>query len=328
MIYREKDSNFIKKRQSLLTFCLFSIFFFLFSNTLLSQDSIPVAKDLSEEKDLQFQNYFFKALTQKSIGNHQKAIENLEECNQILTNNTTVFFEFSKNYFSLNQTFLAKEYIKKALQNDAENIWMLNHYVSILKKERNFSEAISIQKKVITINPKQREGLVRLHIQNKEYTAALSLLNDLENEQLLNNKLRYLKKNLENRKSNTIKNTSIKNTALKEDLFDQFEKDKKYETLEKIFKKNKDNPTILLDYSKKGMALFPAQPFVYLINATTLNNQKKYKEAILALENGIDFVIDEVIETKFYKAFMEAYQGLGNTTKEEEFKKKLKKLKS
>lgn len=328
MIYREKNSNFTKKRQSLLTFCLFSIFFSLFSNTLLSQDSIPVAKDLTEEKDLQFQNYFFKALTQKSIGNHQKSIENLEECNQILTNNTTVFFEFSKNYLSLNQTFLAKEYIKKALQNDAENIWMLNHHIAILKKERNFSKAISIQKKIVTINPKQRENLVRLYIQNKNYKAALSLLNDLEYEQLLNNKLRYLKKNLENRKSNTIKNTSIKSTASKDDLFDQFEKDKKYETLEKIFKKNKNNPTILLDYSKKGMTLFPAQPFVYLINATTLNSQKKHKEAILVLENGIDFVIDDIIQTKFYKAFIEAYQGLGNANKEEEYKKKLKKLKS
>ena len=88
---------------------LFSLFFILISLNSFSQDSIPEKKDLTEEAELKFQQYFFRALSQKSIGNFLKAIENLESCNQILEENSAVFFEFSKNYLSLNKTLLAKE---------------------------------------------------------------------------------------------------------------------------------------------------------------------------------------------------------------------------
>jgi tetratricopeptide (TPR) repeat protein len=327
---REKrKKNMINMKSVLFStlFYLCSLFYFLSSSVIFAQDSIPIAKDVTEEKDLKFQEFFFKALTEKAIGNYQKAIENLEACNQIATNNTTVFFEFSKNYFSLNKTFLAKEYINKALESDPENTWMLTHLVAILKKERNFSKAISVQKKIASNNPKKRDQLVQLYIQNKEYDTALELLQNLENEQLLTSKLRYLKTNLENKKFNS-KVNKVKKPETKNNLFAQFEANKKYETLEKILKKHKNNPSILQKYSEKGMALFPAQPFVYLINAITLNEQQNYKKAILVLENGIDFVIEEKVEIQFYKAFIKAYLGLGNTIKEEEYKKKLKKLKS
>ena len=64
----------------------------LYNPFLMSaQDSIAV-QDLDEEKELKFQQYFFKALSEKSIKNYQKAIENLELCNEVLPENVTVFF--------------------------------------------------------------------------------------------------------------------------------------------------------------------------------------------------------------------------------------------
>ena len=110
---------FIKKIQGLkkgtqfkyLTLSVFTFSFFLFSWNLNSQDSIPATKDLTQEKELKFQQFFFKALSEKSIGNNQKAIENLESCNQILTNNAAVFFELSahKSCPSISDTSLGKE---------------------------------------------------------------------------------------------------------------------------------------------------------------------------------------------------------------------------
>ena len=73
---------------------LFSLLFFLISLKSYTQDSLPVAIDFTEEKELKFQQFFFTALSQKSIGNYQKAIENLESCNQILLNNKSVFLSF------------------------------------------------------------------------------------------------------------------------------------------------------------------------------------------------------------------------------------------
>ena len=69
---------------------LFSLFFFLLSLNSYTQDSIPEAKDLTEEKELKFQQFFFKALSEKSIGNYQKAIENLSLASAYLKKYTKV----------------------------------------------------------------------------------------------------------------------------------------------------------------------------------------------------------------------------------------------
>lgn len=321
-----KNEKNITSFKSILFLTLCSLFSFFLPQHIFAQDSIPVAKDLTEEKDLKFQEFFFKALTQKANGNHKKAIENLEACNQIQPNNTTVFFEFSKNYFALNKSFLAKEYINKALEKDPKNIWMLTHLTKVLKKEKDFSKAIIVQKQIAEINPKKRKDLVRLYLQNNEYKKALSLLNILDNEQLLTAKLRYLKTSLEQRNTR-IKKVKKSNPITNNNLFEQFSKTKSYKILKNILKENTDNIEILLEYSEKGMNLFPAQPYLYLVNANALIKQKKYKEAIFALENGIDFAVDEETELQFYKTFIEAYKGLGNFSKENEYIKKLKTIK-
>ncbi|WP_439131133.1 tetratricopeptide repeat protein, partial [Polaribacter sp.] len=149
---RKKNiESFQKKRIAYLKNILFTLFYVLFSHFCFSQDSISEKEDLTESAALKFQQFFFKALSQKAIGNHQKAIENLENCNQIISNDVAVFFEFSKNYFSLNNTLLAKEYIKRALTKDENNVWMLKHLVKIHQKERNYKKAIEVQQKVIAI---------------------------------------------------------------------------------------------------------------------------------------------------------------------------------
>ena len=70
-----------------------------------SQDSIPnakeIAKEIAEENNIKFQEYFFKSLSEKSIKNYQIAIENLEECNTISPNNKTIYFEKNRWFYYL-----------------------------------------------------------------------------------------------------------------------------------------------------------------------------------------------------------------------------------
>ncbi|MFC4268214.1 tetratricopeptide repeat protein [Polaribacter marinivivus] len=304
---------------------LFYLFFILFSLKTVSQDSIPEQKDLTEEAELKFQQYFFKALSQKSIGNYSKAIENLEDCNQILQENTAVFFEFSKNYLALNKTLLAKEYINRALVKKPDNIWMLKHLVEIYVKERNYSKAIDVQQKVITQNPKEKEYLVRLFLYNREYKKAVDLMNALENDKALSTSLKMLKQSLEARKNISVKTESPNDVST---LKKSFENEKSYKTLEKILKLSNDNINDLLKYSKLGIELYPSQSFVYLINGKALNMQKEYKNALLILQNGIDFVIEDNMEIDFYKEIAKAYKGLGNIDQENKYIKKAKQLKS
>jgi len=79
----------------------------------LSQENIGKSSNLSEEKEIKFQEYFFKSLSNKSIRNYQKAIQNLEVCDKLSPRNKTIYFEFSKNYLFLNQTLQADNSLKR-----------------------------------------------------------------------------------------------------------------------------------------------------------------------------------------------------------------------
>ncbi|TXD54220.1 MULTISPECIES: tetratricopeptide repeat protein [unclassified Polaribacter] len=306
-----------------LTF--FSFFIFLFSMQVNGQDSILEIEDLTEAADLKFQQFFFKALSQKSIGNYQKALENLENCNQLLTSNVAVFFEFSKNYLFLNNILLAKEYINRALEQDADNIWMLKHLVKIHQKDRNFKEAIIVQQKIITAEPKEKEFLVRLYLYDRQYKKAISLMNTLETENSLSSNLKRLKTSLEARKSDLVKEVKLTDISA---LEDRFSSDKSYQVLEQILKISDDKPAVLLKYSDEGISLFPAQPYVYLMKGKALNDLKDHKKALSVLQNGIDFVIEDIMEANFYQEMSRAYQGLGNRKDQNKYKLKAEKLKS
>jgi tetratricopeptide (TPR) repeat protein len=300
---------------------LFSLLFFLISLKSYTQDSLAVAIDFTEEKELKFQQFFFTALSQKSIGNYQKAIENLESCNQILPNNKSVFFEFSKNYLYLNNTPLAKEYINRAIIQDSKNIWMQKHLVKVLEKENNFFEAIKIQQKIIVLNPKENKNLVLLYLKNRDYKKALSFIKTLEEDNLLSSDLKKIKERLE--KTNYSETQKAK---VSRDIYKRFETEKTYTLLKQILLATKDNSVLLLKYSKEGIALFPAQPFVYLINGSTLNINREFKKALEILQNGIDFVIEDAMEALFYKEMALAYKGLNNKVEEERYMEKYKKL--
>jgi tetratricopeptide (TPR) repeat protein len=322
MIFRVKIMQ--NRKETALKFLkgsLFSLLFFLISLKSYTQDSLAVAIDFTEEKELKFQQFFFTALSQKSIGNYQKAIENLESCNQILPNNKSVFFEFSKNYLYLNNTPLAKEYINRAIIQDSKNIWMQKHLVKVLEKENNFFEAIKIQQKIIVLNPKENKNLVLLYLKNRDYKKALSFIKTLEEDNLLSSDLKKIKERLE--KTNYSETQKVK--VLK-DIYKRFETEKTYTLLKQILLETKEKPRLLLKYSKEGIALFPAQPFVYLINGSTLNINREFKKALDILQNGIDFVIEDAMEALFYKEMALAYKGLNNKVEEERYMEKYKKL--
>jgi predicted Zn-dependent protease len=319
-IFEKKEQR--KKRAIYFKYALFFIFFSLKSYT---QDSIPIAKDLTEEKELNFQQFFFKALSEKSIGNYQKSIENLESCNQILTDNVAVFFEFSKNYLLLNKTLLAKEYINRALLKEPNNIWMLKHLVKVYLKDNNYSEAIPVQLKVVAIDIKEREKLLKMYLQNRNYKKAVALMNAMEYDNALSSYFKNIKNKFDKVKSSA---TLRKNNNATGSLKEQFKNNKSFVVLKQILVASKNNSEELLKYSEEGILLYPAQPFVYLMKGKALNYKKEYKKALLSLQNGIDFVIEDKIEVSFYKEMAIAYKGLGNLKEAKKFIEKSKKNKN
>ena len=293
---------------------------------LSAQDSIAV-QDLEEEKQLKFQKYFFKALSEKSIKNYEKALENLEMCNEILPNDTSVFFEFSKNYFLQKKNVDAQFYINKALEKDPQNIWMLSHLVEIFKANRDYPSAIEVQKKIILQNPKKKEELVRLYYFNREYAEAISLMDELEKGPGLSRNLKSLKKSLQYRKGPALK----KEVEDVKTMVANFEGGvKSFTSLKKLLETSlKEDVSVFHKYSEKAVDLFPAQPYAYMVRGKSLQIQNKLQQSIRILESGIDFVIDNPeLEAQFYEIMAKAYDGLGNATKAQEFRNRAKKLKA
>ena len=289
-----------------------------------AQDSIAV-KDLNEEKKLQFQTYFFKALSEKSIKNYEKAIQNLEFCYELLPEDASVHFEFSKNYFFLNKNEEAKQYVLKALKDDENNVWMLDHLVQIHKKERDYVSAIDVQKKILKQDPKKQDELIRLYYLNRNYEQALALMDSLEKGSGLSRNMKSLKRSLEFRKRPIAK----KEQENIESLISSFEENSSFKMLKKLLdKSNIDDLSIFHKYSEKGVDLFPAQPYAYLMRGKSLQIQGKFQEAMNILESGIDFVIDNAnMEARFYEILAKVHDGLGNSSKAQEYRNKAKKLK-
>ncbi len=79
--------------------------------------------------------------------------------------------------------------------------------------------------------------------------------------------------------------------------------------------------------SKEALELFPAQPILYLINGVANNKLNQLKLAISSLENGLDYVIDDLkMEGDFYTQLSLAYKLNNNITKSQAFAKKAEAL--
>ncbi|WP_347172956.1 tetratricopeptide repeat protein [Polaribacter uvawellassae] len=289
---------------------------------VFSQDSIPISPNLKEENFLKFQDHFFKALAQKSIYNYRVAIENLEKCNELKPNDVSVLFELSKNYLMMKRFLEAEQYATQALKIEPENYWVLEHLGKIYLASSNIKRAIVIQEKIVKINPKGREKLVYLYFQNNQLEKAKTLLNDLEKTNQLTPGLIHLRKEFV---KSTVATKVEKVKGLSE-FIKEFESDKSFESLYKILTLSANtNTNVLLSYSQIGLELFPAQAFVYLMNAKALNQNNNFEKAIEQLLNGIDFVIDDKnLEADFYEELAISYGKLGN--KKEAIKNKNKAL--
>jgi len=307
---------------------------FLIGIALCSCFSYAQNIDNQELEDLKFQEYFFEALKQSATNNYSKAIENLEKCAAIDTVNLAVDFEFSKNYLLLKKYYEADVFINNALAKDPKNRHLLKHKVSILKAQRNYKDAIEIQKQLVQLKPIYTDELVLLYIQNREFSKAEDLIVEIEDKALTTLKIRRFKNYLTNRKKlNKKEAKTSKNQAENaniEALKNSYKKNKDFKTLLQILSYELENNLFELLHldSKNALELFPAQPILYQLNGYALNKLKKYKNAIDVLTIGIDFVIDNnEMELNFYNQLIISHEGLNNTKEVLKYKQKAAELK-
>jgi predicted Zn-dependent protease len=300
----------------LLLVCAFSI-------SYSQDDSLTLLED-SDDVLIKFENHYFEALKHKAIGNNSLAIIELEKCQQLFPNDKSVDFEFSKNYFDLRKYIQAELYIDKALQQNSDNYWFLELAKKIQLKQYNYSKAIELQQKIILQKPKFTEDLVLIYIQASELEKAQKLIEELEIKGFSSSRLTRFKKTVFNRNRNETKQRIVetKNASL-EDLKESFKSNKQFDILKKILQEEfiLKNIEGLYKYSSQGLELFPAQPYVYLMNGKALISQEKYKDAIDVLMNGIDFVIDDrEMMVQCYQQLAIGYEAIGKNKKAENYR--------
>lgn len=293
----------------------------LFSSIAIGQEDVVSTESmLVEQQEINFQTFFFEALQQKSIGNFDKAIFALEACDNIEKEHIAVLFELSKNYAFLFKYTEAEYYILKGLEKDPVNLYMLRHLKEIKTKQNDYQGAIIIQNRIVKLKPEEEADLVILYIKSGEIDNAIALLKKLEHINKVPEGLESLKESLLQEPRESIISDSnpmieVQAKSKVELLRDDYELKKDFDSMKLLLEREfKTKQSLeLLEDSEEGIAMFPAQPFLYLMHGRALNHLRKYEEAIKSLEDGLDYLIeDDLMKADFLNEMSLSYKGLGN----------------
>jgi len=305
----------------MLTGALFCSFF------AVSQEDVASSEEmLVEQQNINFQTFFFESLQQKSIGNYDKAVYALEACNNIEKDNIAVLYELSKNYALLIKYTEAEYYILKGLEKDPKNLYMLRHLKDIKTKQNDYLGAIKIQNRIISLKPKEEADLVILYIKAGEIESATNLLKKLDENHKLPEGLKSLKESLVQDVNGPPEPILEEIPKRKVDVLkEEYNLNKDYSTLKLLLERQLKTKQFLdlLKDSEEGLSLFPAQPFLYLMNGKALNSLRKYNEAKLTLEEGLDYIIDDdSLKADIFEEMSLSYKALGDNKSASEYYKR------
>ena len=289
-------------------------------------------EELRKERDfLQFEAHFIDAVKQRSIENYDKALTELAACEKIDPGNVAMLFEKAKNLNTLKQYIDAAYYCQKALEQEPDAYWILDLLKDIYLKQRNYQEAILIQKKMYALKKTAAEGLLQLYYYTKSLEEGRKLLQEIDQKNIYISSFNFYQ-DFFNPK---LKNHTIVHAELPKDdksisaLQNDFYKHKDYKTLQVLLEKEKaanDFSSLLID-SEAALNLFPAQAKIYWYRGVALSKVQKNQKAIQILESGLDYVFDDTPMLKrFYNLLIELWQKENNPTKVRHYKELVQKL--
>ena len=255
----------------------------------------------------------------KITGNTEGAIENLEQKIDNNPKNEKEYLNLIFLYSEQGNTEKAFDAAKNLLQNNPKSELVHLALYKFYLDEGNASEAIKSMKIVFTSEEVDKETKYKV-------------LGDFI--QFVNENPQY-----ETDLAEIVNQFSIENGRVYEKLGDYYaSKNRKEDALnayEKGIAKDPDNYNLLrntllfqIDFKKyeaaaklssEGLEIFPAQALLYLLNGVANNGLQKSDVAIVSLEAGLDFILeDPKMERDFYQQLSLAY-----TTKNDSKKAKM-----
>ncbi len=323
-------------------FLFFTLFFLLGSFTSAAQDDTEEETngvaffeeaELRKEKEyLTFKEAFIESLRQRGIEKYNKALESLVICEGIYPENIAMLFEQAKNSFDLKQYVEAHYYCNKALAIEPTNFWIKSLSRDIYEKQQNYTEAIAIQKELYKIKTSEATRLLKLYYRTKNKEEGRKLIAEIDKNATPVLGIDFYKRYFNSKTKKVVRKPVKPITNQEKDLETlqkDFSKTHDFKILEKILEKEHQTKQYkkLLNDSKLGLEIFPAQAKVYLYNGLALNALSKHTEAVVVLETGLDYVFDDPnLSKQFYTALINGYQNLSNSKKVNHYKQLVQKL--
>lgn len=155
------------------------------SQSLRAQEKNEALTDTINKDDLglvtdEFQELFFKALSDRAIENYDRAIESLKKAQAYQQGEPAVYFELGKNYFDLEDFLNAERYLKKALEKQPDDEAVLSALNELYRETHAYQKAIPIVDKLSRSEVRYKEELAELYFSIKDYSRSLQVLDQVD----------------------------------------------------------------------------------------------------------------------------------------------------
>ena len=262
----------------------------IYSLTGNSEGAIKNLETKIDKNPKNEQDYLNLIYLYSQEGDTEKAFEMARELLKEVPNSKKVHLALYKFYLDRNETKMALESIKIVFQSEEiakeGKFKMLEDYLNYVDKHPEMEASVS---QVVGYLSENKEGALYEKIGN--------YFTSRKNPEMA---LSFFEKGVALDPDNF---SLLKNTLLLQIDTKQFSK--------------------VADLSEEALAIFPAQPLIYLLNGVAYNNLSEPKKALESLEMGLDFLIDDQrMERDYYRQLAIAHEKLGNTAKSESFTKK------
>jgi len=300
----------------------------LYFKTKSYDEALKVLDELDQEQGVTPSRDLMRNQIYMATGRKKDQIENLEERVEENPDEESNYLALIYRYSENNNNVKAFETAKKLLEINPDSELVHLALYKFYLEENNPEKAISSMKTVLQsqqINPDSKmkvlSDFVKFVADNPQYEqdlveATSFTLDDTNDKSQIELAQYYLAK------GDKLKALEYFNEALKIDS-DNFM------VLKNVLLLNIDLEHYNEAVSKSEDALlrYPSQPLLYLVNGVAYNKLNKPNEAIIVLETGLDYIIEDTkMEADFYKQLSLSHTSLNNTVKAKTFSDKAKQL--
>lgn len=269
-----------------------------------------------EEYTDEFQEKFFAALQQKSIGNYDRAINLFLECKQLEPGNAVLDHELARSYLASKQFVLAQQYGIAAVAAKPQDYWVLNTLVDIMKGQGGSVEGVTAR---IPFDDRVlKENLSLIYYRQENYEEALKILNGMQRSEFARELSMKINDSLQLGKSAEPEKENLAPAAVKDNPMEHY-----ISIISDLLVKEDLKRAAAV--SAEALENFPLHPYFYYSSGLVLSREQKYGEAIEILESGLDFLLEDVeLANKIYKELSDANKALGNSSKANMYLSKIK----